>query len=261
MNEMNTETDTIEHHIAKEMIHITRDTNTRTTHSSSPKIPKDTPMAFRMLIIDTETTGLPKKRNAPITDSSLWPHIVQVGCIVYKCPHKGFPGRILSTHNWIIRPDGWEIPVEASNIHHITQEIAEEKGVPLMGVLQEIEKMSKDAHAICCHNVEFDVPMVLANAHRISLPIESFSKLPTLCTMTIGKPICGEYMECKGSNGTFRKYKSPKLSELYYKLFNTYFVGRFHDALEDCKATSEILEKLITSYLPFVRVACPDLFH
>ena len=43
------------------------------------------------LIFDTETTGLPKKWNAPISDSANWPRCIQLawqlhdnnGCLLY----------------------------------------------------------------------------------------------------------------------------------------------------------------------------------
>ena len=35
------------------------------------------------IVFDTETTGLPKKYNAPFTDTDNWPRMVQLAWIVY----------------------------------------------------------------------------------------------------------------------------------------------------------------------------------
>ena len=38
---------------------------------------------MKVIVFDTETTGLPKKWNASITDKDNWPHIVQFSWILY----------------------------------------------------------------------------------------------------------------------------------------------------------------------------------
>ena len=43
-----------------------------------------------VLTFDTETTGLPKSRNASIEDSEQWPHIVQFSFLGYKTIEKTF---------------------------------------------------------------------------------------------------------------------------------------------------------------------------
>ena len=35
------------------------------------------------IVVDTETTGLPKGWNAPITDTDNWPRMVQLAWIIY----------------------------------------------------------------------------------------------------------------------------------------------------------------------------------
>ncbi len=38
---------------------------------------------MRILVFDTETTGLPIKRNGSIDDSSNWPFIIQISWVIY----------------------------------------------------------------------------------------------------------------------------------------------------------------------------------
>ena len=77
-----------------------------------------------ILIIDTETTGLPPKiKTKPLDLNSTndlldaWPYIVQLSCIVYNTE----VSKIVCENDCIIQlPPEIEIPLQASNIHGIT---------------------------------------------------------------------------------------------------------------------------------------------
>lgn len=223
------------------------------------------PMAFRILIIDTETSGLPKSRNQPPSNVDVWPHIVQLSAILYKCPYAGRPGRTLKTMNTIIRPTDWTITPESAAIHKITNEQAKRDGIPITDALEELITLANQCDAICCHNVAFDLPVILSEMYRThqiqKSPMESIlGRLPTICTMEIGKKLCRNLVEGSRANGKFLYYKSPKLGELYEYLFQKEFKGTFHNALDDCKATKDILDNLVQKHVPFLRVAAPELF-
>ena len=38
---------------------------------------------MKIIVFDTETTGLPKSRKAPPSKTSLWPYVCQVSWLVY----------------------------------------------------------------------------------------------------------------------------------------------------------------------------------
>jgi len=59
------------------------------------------------LIFDTETTGLPKNWKAPVTDLNNWPRLVQIAWVFTDKT-----GNVLNKSNYIIKPDGFTIPVE-----------------------------------------------------------------------------------------------------------------------------------------------------
>lgn len=224
------------------------------------------PMAFRVLIIDTETSGLPKDRRASPEDFEKWPRIVQVGAILYKCPYENKPGRILKRYSSLVSPNGWSIDPGASKVHGITEEMAKKNGISISEILDDLTELSTEANAICCHNVAFDVPIILAEYHRnkkisrsIDCPIGS---LPTICTMEIGKKLCRILTEGTRKNGNkYLYYKAPKLSEMYLHLTGTEFTGKLHDALEDCEATVVILDIIAKKHVPFLRTMVPGLFH
>ena len=67
------------------------------------------------LFFDTETTGLPKRWNAPVTDLENWPRLVQLAWMEYDAV-----GKVLDSRDVIIYPEGYTIPPEVSRLHGIT---------------------------------------------------------------------------------------------------------------------------------------------
>ena len=51
------------------------------------------------LFFDTETTGLPKRWNAPVTDLENWPRLVQLAWIMYDDR-----GNMLESRDVIVKP-------------------------------------------------------------------------------------------------------------------------------------------------------------
>ena len=71
------------------------------------------------LFFDTETTGLPKNWKAPVTDLNNWPRLVQLAFLYYDNN-----GNKISGGDFIIKPEGFTIPADASRIHGISTEKA-----------------------------------------------------------------------------------------------------------------------------------------
>ena len=84
------------------------------------------------LIFDTETTGLPKRWDAPITDTDNWPRCIQIAWQL----HDEW-GKVIESKDYLIKPDGFDIPYDAEKIHGISTILAEEQGVDLAFVLAE----------------------------------------------------------------------------------------------------------------------------
>lgn len=83
------------------------------------------------LIYDTETTGLPKNYNAPLSDADNWPRCVQIAWQLH-----GANGELLDAQNHIIKPEGFDIPYNAEKVHGISTERAQKEGKPLNDVLE-----------------------------------------------------------------------------------------------------------------------------
>lgn len=182
------------------------------------------------LFFDTETTGLPKKMEAPSSDISNWPRLVQLSWIV--CNAKG---EKLTTKDYIIKPDGFEIPQSATKIHHITTSLAISKGTPLDVVIKSFLKDLSTANVVVGHNISFDKKIVDAELIRMG-KTDIIDPVETICTMK-------STMEfCKIRSFTFG-YKLPTLQELYAKLFGKPFEDA-HDSASDIKATYECFWEL-----------------
>ena len=158
---------------------------------------------MKPLFFDTETTGVPRDYRAPLTDSANWPRLVQIawtdGGAMNCC---------------IVRPDGFEIPEEASAVHGITHERAMAEGEPLADVIGRFLLASESADIHVGHKIDFDVAIVGAELHRLGLTTaaELFEQRPRRCTMKIGTEFC----KLPGRYG----YKWPRLPELYRALFD-----------------------------------------
>lgn len=181
------------------------------------------------LIFDTETTGLPKSFKAPITDFDNWPRLVQLAWQNYSAQ-----GELISSFNYIIKPDGFTISDEVAKIHRIDQARAEKEGLDLLPVLEEFKKELLKTEFAVAHNIDFDEKIVGAEFLRNSMP-NIFEATRKICTMKGSANIC----KIPGRNG----YKWPNLTELHTYLFQRGF-EEAHDAEADVKALAKCFFEL-----------------
>ncbi len=174
------------------------------------------------LFFDTETTGLPRNWKAPVTDLNNWPRMVQLAFLVYD-----HDGTEVTGGDFIIKPEGFRIPADASRVHGITTERALNEGQPLSEVLKLFNTMVQEVNTLVAHNISFDEKIVGAEFLRCKMP-NSLNGKRKICTMESTTNFC----TISGSYG----YKWPKLSELHYKLFRTGF-EEAHNAAADIRAT------------------------
>ena len=186
------------------------------------------------LIFDTETTGLPKNYKAPVTDSDNWPRMVQLAWQLHDNS-----GKLLVAKNYIVKPDGYDIPIGVSKIHGITTERAERDGHDLKFILEELKADLARTNYNVGHNIEFDVNIVGAEFFRIDNTInEYFANLTAIDTMKQSVDFCA----IPGGRGGGFKY--PSLTNLHKKLFDKGF-GDAHDAAYDVDATARCFFGLV----------------
>lgn len=184
------------------------------------------------LVYDTETTGLPKNWNAPITDSDNWPRMVQISWQVHD-----IKGDLVEVKNYIIKPEGYTIPYAVVKIHGITTERAEKQGVALDFVLEEFNKALALSKFVVGHNISFDNNIIGAEFHRKNI-MTQLSDVATLDTKDEGVDFC------KLPGGRGGGFKWPKLGELHLKLFGVEF-AEAHNAAADVEATARCFLEMI----------------
>lgn len=188
----------------------------------------------KYLFFDTETTGVPRNYDAPITDLNNWPRLVQLAWIL--CDENG---NQLAEYNEVIKPNGFSIPIDASNVHHITTEVAYAKGVNLNDALIRFAEVAQSANVIIGHNVDFDIKIVGAELLRINSNFRITDK-PSICTMLKSMNYCA----IPSGRDWGDPYKWPKLQELHRKLFGHEFEDA-HDAMADIQATKKCFYELV----------------
>ena len=154
------------------------------------------------LIFDTETTGLPKKWNAPISDSENWPRCIQLAWQLHDNN-----GKLISHQSSIIKPDGFDIPFESEKVHGISTVLANKIGENLNNVLEKFNYDISKAKYIVGHNLKFDINIVGAEFFRLKID-NSLNEKNILDTCT---EKTANLCQIQGGRG---KFKFPTLIEL-----------------------------------------------
>jgi DNA polymerase-3 subunit alpha len=185
------------------------------------------------LIFDTETTGLPKRWDAPITDTGNWPRCVQIAWQLHD-----EMGKLIEHQDYLIKPEGFNIPFDAESIHGISTELAETEGLPMAEVLEKFNLALSKSKFIVGQNLKFDINIMGCEFHRFGIA-SSMSSMPVLDTCT---EITASLIQLPGGRGG--KFKLPTLTELHSYLFNTPF-AEAHNATADVEATTRCFFELI----------------
>ncbi|WP_405292588.1 DNA polymerase III subunit alpha [Algibacter sp. Ld11] len=185
------------------------------------------------LIFDTETTGLPKRWDAPITDTDNWPRCIQIAWQLHDDM-----GNCIEHQDYLVKPEGFNIPYDAEKIHGISTELAQEQGVPLAEVLEKFNEALGKTKFVVGQNVKFDLNIMGAEFVRgdVENPLQELPVLDT-CTEHTAKL-------CEIPGGRYGKFKLPTLSELHEHLFNVGF-SEAHNATADVEATTRCFFELL----------------
>lgn len=185
------------------------------------------------LIFDTETTGLPKRWDAPITDTNNWPRCVQIAWQLHD-----EMGKLIEHQDYLVQPDGYNIPYDAERIHGISTELAQADGVSLAEVLEKFNTALSKTKFIVGQNLGFDINIMGCEFHRLG--IESpMATMPVLDTCT---EVTASLLRLPGGRGG--KFKLPTLTELHQYLFQVPF-NEAHNATADVEATTRCFFELI----------------
>lgn len=185
------------------------------------------------LIFDTETTGLPKRYDAPISDTENWPRCIQIAWQLHDRM-----GNLVESDDFLVQPEGFDIPYDSERIHGISTQLAAEKGVPLEEVADKFKEVLGKTKFIVGQNVGFDVNIMGCEFFRLGIET-SIETLPVLDTCTETTAAL-----CKIPGGRGGKFKLPTLTELHEFLFSQPF-EEAHNATADVEATTRCFFELV----------------
>lgn len=187
------------------------------------------------IIFDTETTGLPKRWHAPITETDNWPRCVQLAWAVYD-----EQGNLVKKQEYLIKPDGFTVPNDATRIHGISTEMLQEKGVDMQMVLKEFDTDLSNVKYVVGHNILFNINIMGCELHRYSIT----SKLLELPYLDTCAEETAQLCQLSGSRGG--RFKLPTVTELYRHLFNENF--------DDSVSAIKLVEAVAQCFFELIRL-------
>ena len=186
------------------------------------------------LIFDTETTGLPRNWNAPITDAENWPRCIQIAWQLHDSM-----GSLEERSDFLVQPQGFDIPFDAEKIHGISTDLATEQGVALSVMMERFQEVLQKSEFIVGQNVGFDVNVMGCEMHRMGMDTSLLTDKFVLDTCTEKSALL-----CQISGGRGGKFKLPNLTELHEHLFGDPF-AEAHNATADVEATTRCFLELL----------------
>lgn len=192
---------------------------------------------MNVLIFDTETTGL-VRRNLDPTDPKQ-PMLVQLGLKL-----DAFDRKEMGATNMLIKTNGnWTISQEATNVHGITDALADKYGTELISAYEIFLDYIAATDVVVAHNASFDI-IVMQRAGQVyaeqtGTPYrDPFEDKKVICTMLACTPIVKARPKRNG------QWKWPKLEECMQYFFGESIEGA-HDALVDVRACGRVFYHLI----------------
>ena len=203
------------------------------------------PFYRRVLLFDTETTGLmPKRpRNGDFPPNEAYPYIMQLSWVIYNLSTNTIEE---SVNEYVKIPESVAISPEATKVHGITRNVCREKGKPIVPLLAKFFVSYMKCDCIVAHNLSFDSELVrkemwrnrvgltmVASQERVNMMCGIFTKkfnaayhIDTFCTMMSTIGFCNiDFVSAKSDpssnvvNKPTTRKKFPRLTELYDKLF------------------------------------------
>lgn len=201
-----------------------------------------------ILVFDTETTGLPLF-NLP-SEHPEQPYITELAAQL--CDAK--TGLVLGSMNVLIRPEGWTITPEITEITGITMDMAMGYGVPMAQALELFIALWRNADMRVAHGEPFDMRMVriamkrdevfgselVAGPDGTEIEFADYWKdAPRYCTIVNSTKILNLPPTEKMVAAKRKGPKSPNLGEAY-KFFTGRDLEGAHRAMVDVEACKAV---------------------
>lgn len=173
-----------------------------------------------ILVLDTETTGLPHSRYSDPRETADYDdaRLIEIAYGVVE------NDRIVKEVSFLVDS---VTAVPNTHIHGITVDHLRSNGLEVGTVFDVLLSDLEDVDQIVAHNVHFDCNILLAEAFRVGRldVVRSLQSKTKRCTMLMGKE-------------AYNLFKYPKLSELYQLTTGRVYVQK-HRATDDMRACVE----------------------
>jgi DNA polymerase-3 subunit alpha len=217
---------------------------------------------LRVLLLDTETNGLPKNRFAPIAEPGNWPAVLQLSWAIYTVAGTTVQ-RIDSRDIGLALDPAIPWDTGAAKIHGLSEAEAR-RGTAPVKAFAELKEALQSVQIVVAHNLLFDKPVIRAAAYAVGVrDVWPTSGIQELCTMKETQPILRLVSPYYGAGSG--KYKAPKLNELYEWLYgHRYDISgaTLHSARSDTLCLEQCVKGLLRRGVFVVdgeRIKCVDV--
>lgn len=196
-----------------------------------------------ILALKADTSGLPLY-NKPSDDAGQ-PHIVSLAMILINPATRD----IDDAFHEIIKPDGWSIPAQATNIHRIDMERALRDGISEGDAIQAYRLFQSRAHRQLGWTAHFDRRIMRIGMFRASMPrdqIETIeNRTPLIEVMHACTAICKLPPSDKMMAMGRKAFKQPTLIEAVRVMLGAEMPVE-RDAMTDLNATMQLYWKTLS---------------
>jgi DNA polymerase III epsilon subunit-like protein len=206
---------------------------------------------MRILVFDTETSGLPKAKLISEYTLNLWPHILQFSYLIYDTELKD----IIEINDNIVKIEkDVFIAEESIKIHGITNDYSIENGISLDNILNNFFNNLRNVDLLVGHNLVFDINMIRVELFRLINSTQNEERKTKhknnlnflvnykniCCTLQDSIQLCK--IEATDRYGS-QYFKYPRLDELHKKLFGI-VPNNLHNSLHDILITLRCYVKM-----------------
>jgi len=173
---------------------------------------------MQILLLDTETNGLPKNRFAPPSEFNAFPAILQLSWAIYTV--EGDRLTLVENRDIGIRLEpGVVWDAGAAKIHGLTETEARH-GTPALEALTAFRDAILPVDMVIAHNLAFDKPVIRAAGYAVGLRNLWPTGIKELCTLKATTAIVKlPATAAQAKYVDLGPYKAPKLNELYAWLY------------------------------------------
>lgn len=180
------------------------------------------------LVIDTETSGLPDYK-LPADDPSQprLAHLAMIGL--------DDAGAETFRQDIYVKPDGWRMEAQATEINGLTDEFLMEHGVPVRAVLEAYSDEILSGNVVVAFNAQFDCKIMRGELRRAGMP-DLFEETKNSCVMRPMVTLCGL------KQGNTNRPRWPKLIEALAYFGHTHTEA--HKAMSDAEGAAILFREL-----------------